>query len=182
MAKEIKSLLACVNTWRYPGGEVRLAATEKGLTEFTPASAVLQRQYWEGPERYVSPGLCGYGIFEADNWLETAMEQLDEYLHGERTFFVVPFDYGGTDFQREVLSALMRIPYGETVTYAQLAAEIGRPTALRAVAAACGKNPLPIFIPCHRVVGKYDLGGYSDPAGTEIKEYLLRLEGALPAK
>ena len=113
---------------------------------------------------------------EADNWLNAAFTQLEEYLAGERFHFILPFDLHGTDFQKQVWKTLLRIPYGQTVTYQEVANEMGRPSAIRAVANACGKNPLPIFIPCHRVVAKLGLGGYSDPAGLKTKQWLLQHE------
>lgn len=80
----------------------------------------------------------------------------------------------GTPFQRDVWRAICRIPYGETRTYTELAAMAGYPTAVRAVASACGANPLPYYIPCHRVVAVHGLGGYA--FGTEVKQRLLNIE------
>lgn len=80
----------------------------------------------------------------------------------------------GTAFQKAVWRAICRIPYGETVTYKELAARVGRPTAIRAVASACGANPLPYYIPCHRVVGTNGIGGYA--CGVEAKKLLLQAE------
>jgi methylated-DNA-[protein]-cysteine S-methyltransferase len=88
-------------------------------------------------------------------------------------------DFGGTRFQRSVWRAMEKIPRGETRTYAQIAAAAGRPGAARAVGTACGANPLPLIVPCHRVVASGGgLGGFS--AGLAVKKKLLRLEGALP--
>jgi len=105
------------------------------------------------------------------------IEQLDRYFRGDLTAFTVPVDFDtGTPFQRKVWDALARIPYGETRSYADLAAAIGNPRAARAVGSANGENPIPILIPCHRVI-KADggLGGFS--SGTHIKQALLELEG-----
>ncbi|MCA1960434.1 MAG: methylated-DNA--[protein]-cysteine S-methyltransferase [Desulfomonile sp.] len=105
------------------------------------------------------------------------IEQLDRYFSGDLTAFTVPVDVDtGTPFQRKVWEELTRIPYGETRSYADLAAAIGSPRAARAVGSANGENPVPILIPCHRVV-KADgaLGGFS--SGTHIKQALLKLEG-----
>jgi O-6-methylguanine DNA methyltransferase len=85
------------------------------------------------------------------------------------------FPQQGSEFQRSVWRAIAQIPWGEWRTYSDIAHQIGSPQAVRAVAQACGKNPLPLFIPCHRVVGKTDLGGYN--GGVELKKKLLRLEG-----
>ena len=106
---------------------------------------------------------------------EQAKAQLEEYFAGDRTEFTLFFLYNGTDFQRQVWSKLSEIPYGKVVTYGQLAAAIGQPTACRAVANAVGQNPYLILLPCHRVVASDGLGGFR--AGVEAKEHLLTLEG-----
>ncbi len=106
---------------------------------------------------------------------EQAKAQLEEYFAGKRTEFTLFFLYNGTDFQRQVWSKLSEIPYGKAVTYGQLAAAIGQPTACRAVANAVGQNPYLILLPCHRVVGADDIGGFSP--GLEAKKKLLTLEG-----
>lgn len=104
-----------------------------------------------------------------------AREQLTEYLAGERHGFELPLELSGTPFQRDVLAALQRIPYGETKSYSDIAAAIGRPKAVRAVGAANARNPLPIVIPCHRVIGKRgSLTGFG--GGLDVKERLLDLE------
>ena len=106
---------------------------------------------------------------------EQAKTQLAEYFAGQRTEFSLFFLYNGTDFQRQVWSKLSEIPYGKAVTYGQLAAAIGQPTACRAVANAVGQNPYLILLPCHRVVAADGIGGFS--AGLEAKKQLLTLEG-----
>jgi len=104
-----------------------------------------------------------------------AVRQLRAYFDGRLRRFDLPLDPRGTPFQRKVWSALRRIPYNRTTSYGALARRIGRPTAARAVGAANGRNPLPIFIPCHRVVGAGgDLTGFG--GGLDTKQYLLRLE------
>ncbi len=105
--------------------------------------------------------------------------QLDEYFAGERKAFDLPLKLQGTPFQMGVWEALSRIPYGSTVTYGDLAAAAGYPRAARAVGNAMRKNPLWLLIPCHRVVGASDLGGYGGPEGAPIKRRLLILEGAI---
>ncbi len=101
--------------------------------------------------------------------------QLKEYFAGQRRDFDVPLSFAGTEFQRIVWAALCEIPYGETVSYGQLADRLGRPAASRAVGLANGKNPVSIIVPCHRVVGsKGDLTGYG--GGIERKRRLLDFE------
>ena len=107
--------------------------------------------------------------------LEEAEEQLNEYFCHLRTEFDLPIAPAGTPFQQEVWAALEEIPYGETRTYGEIAAALGKPEAARAVGAACGKNPLWVVVPCHRVVsGDGSLGGYH--YGEEVKQALLELE------
>jgi len=111
--------------------------------------------------------------------LETE-RQLEEYFAGRRQLFTVKLSFLGTDFQQRVWNALLTIPYGETRSYAQLAAQIGQPRAVRAVGAANGRNPLSIIVPCHRVVGSTGkLTGFA--GGLEAKAYLLALESSLVA-
>jgi len=104
-----------------------------------------------------------------------AREQLLAYLHGERTHFDLPLAPRGTAFQLRVWNALADIPFGQTWSYLQLATLLGQPTATRAVGAANGRNPLPIVLPCHRVIGRNGaLTGFG--GGLETKAALLRLE------
>jgi methylated-DNA-[protein]-cysteine S-methyltransferase len=109
-----------------------------------------------------------------------AAAQLDEYFGGRRREFDLPLDLRGTPFQVLAWQALLRIPFGATVTYGQQAAMMGRPTAARAVGSANGRNPVPIVVPCHRVVAAgAGLGGYS--SGLDVKRALLALEGVSAA-
>ena len=109
--------------------------------------------------------------------LRQAARQLDEYFAGERRAFDLSLKPSGTPFQLAVLDALATIPYGETCSYGEIAAQIGRAKAVRAVGAANGRNPLPIVLPCHRVIGADgSLTGFG--GGLETKRYLLDLEGA----
>ncbi len=104
-----------------------------------------------------------------------AMKQLDEYFDGQRRDFDLPLRLDGTEFQLLVLDELQKIPYGETTSYGDIAKRIGRPKASRAVGAANGRNPIPIVVPCHRVIGSHgDLTGFG--GGLDTKEALLRLE------
>lgn len=107
-----------------------------------------------------------------------AAAQLNAYFRGERTTFDLPLAPGGTPFQQDVWNELQKIPLGETISYAELAERVGRKGSFRAVGAANGRNPLPIVIPCHRVIGSNGkLTGYA--GGIEAKKKLLELEGAL---
>ncbi len=102
-------------------------------------------------------------------------KQITEYLNGKRKKFELRFDPKGTIFQKKVWRVISKIPYGHTASYQTLAQLIKNPKAVRAVGTACGKNPYPILIPCHRVVSSNgSLGGYS--GGLAIKKYLLQLE------
>jgi methylated-DNA-[protein]-cysteine S-methyltransferase len=105
-----------------------------------------------------------------------AERQLREYFERRRTAFTVTLDPQGTAFQQQVWDALRTIPFGETRSYAEIARQIGRPTAVRAVGAANGRNPLSIVTPCHRVIGTNGhLTGFA--GGLDTKAFLLRLEG-----
>ena len=107
--------------------------------------------------------------------IEAAISQISEYLEGNRKQFNIPLRLEGTEFRMKVWTEMRKIPYGETITYKELAHRIGSPDACRAVANACGANPCPILIPCHRVVasgGK--TGGYT--GGLDIKLALLEIE------
>ncbi len=116
-----------------------------------------------------------------DDWIHDdkpfadAIKQLNEYFAGERHEFDLPLRLDGTEFQLLVLEELRRIPYGETTSYGAVAKSIGRPKAVRAVGAANGRNPIPIIVPCHRVIGSGgDLTGFG--GGLDTKKALLRLE------
>jgi methylated-DNA-[protein]-cysteine S-methyltransferase len=109
--------------------------------------------------------------------LAEAARQLDAYFAGRLTEFDLPLRPAGSAFERSVWAAMQDIPYGETRSYGDLAA--ATQSAPRAVGRACGKNPIPIVIPCHRVLGKGWMGGYSGAGGLKTKEALLTLEGAL---
>lgn len=110
--------------------------------------------------------------------LHPILEQAAEYLAGQRRQFDLQIDYTGlTDFQVEVYRAVLAVPYGQTATYGQIAEAIGRPLAARAVGAANGANPLPILIPCHRLVGADgSLRGYGGTGGLKTKRWLIDLE------
>ncbi|MBL6689884.1 MAG: methylated-DNA--[protein]-cysteine S-methyltransferase [Pseudomonadales bacterium] len=114
---------------------------------------------------------------ELDNCFVQVEDQLGEYFAGRRQVFALKLQPTGTPFQLQVLAALQAIPFGETRSYLDIARSIGRPKAVRAVGAANGRNPLPIVIPCHRVIGTNgSLTGFG--GGLAAKEYLLNLESA----
>lgn len=108
--------------------------------------------------------------------LTRAAAQLEAYFAGTLTVFDLPLAPGGSEFQRAVCARMAAIPYGDTVTYGDIARALGKPP--QAVGAACGGNPIPIIIPCHRVLGAQGLGGFSGDGGVETKVWLLRHEGA----
>ncbi|MGH6928074.1 MAG: methylated-DNA--[protein]-cysteine S-methyltransferase [Dongiaceae bacterium] len=109
--------------------------------------------------------------------LALAAQQLDAYFYCDLRRFDLPLAPAGTAFQQLVWREMLRIPYGRTRSYADIARDLD--SAPRAIGGACGKNPIPIIIPCHRVLASGDrLGGYSSPGGTDTKKFLLQLEGA----
>ena len=132
-----------------------------------------------GPSALRFPG-HGFPLNEAHRKPEafaTVVVQLDEYFAGTRTEFDLPLDLGGSAFQRRVWGQLRAIPYGKTLSYAGIANAIGRPDRVRAAAAAIGKTPIPIIIPCHRAIATNgDLTGYL--GGLDRKQALLALEEA----
>lgn len=152
-----------------PVGELWIGATAKGLA------------------RVVLPGLdsgAGLGetsISEAEAHVDRAIRELDEYFRGARMEFTVPLDRAGTGFRAQAQAALLDIGYGETATYGEIAARLGNPRAVRAVGSACATNPLPIIVPCHRVVrSDGSLGNYA--GGTAMKRFLLDFERAVDRK
>ena len=117
----------------------------------------------------------------AQSILLKTKKQLEQYFAGKRTSFDVALDLVGTEFQVKAWRALCRIPFGKTITYGQQASNIKNPKAFRAVGSANGKNPIPIIVPCHRVVASDgSLGGYS--LGLKMKKQLLALEGVSEAE
>ena len=100
--------------------------------------------------------------------------QLDEYFFEGRKKFDIAFKISPTNFRLKVYQEMQKIPYGKSITYSDLAVKVGSPKAFRAVGTACGKNPLPLLIPCHRVKGKSGLGGFT--GGLDLKRFLLNLE------
>jgi methylated-DNA-[protein]-cysteine S-methyltransferase len=119
--------------------------------------------------------IAGGDGHDAPPVLKDTAAQLEEYFAGERTEFDVPMELDGTTFQKEVWAELTRIPYGETISYGELARRVGRPKGPRAVGQANGRNPIPIIVPCHRVLAGNGIGGYG--GGLPMKRTLLAVEG-----
>jgi methylated-DNA-[protein]-cysteine S-methyltransferase len=156
-----------------PLGDLRLAASDFGLVAVEWADSQPEFDaYLARLRRPVQPDA---------KKIKPYARELAEYLNGKRNAFTIPIDWTFfTHFQREALQAVYRIPYGETRTYADIAREINRPNAYRAVGRANAMNPMPLVIPCHRVIGADSkLHGYGGGEGLPTKEWLLRLEGAL---
>ena len=156
-----------------PFGPLLLAATPRGLVRINLPTYEPEETLEELAER-ISPRLL-----EAPARLDAARRQLDLYFDGKLTDFDLPLDWQLThDFRRRVVRAIHRIPYGQTRSYTEIAARAGNERAVRAAGTACGANPIPIVVPCHRVLRSGGaLGGYG--GGLPMKEALLRLEGVL---
>ena len=159
-----------------PVGPLLLATTSRGLVRLGLPSQDSDELLEDLAER-VSPR-----VLEAAAPLDEARRELDLYFSGRLREFELPLDWRLTrDFRRRALRAVSRIPYGETRSYTQIAAGAGNERAVRAAGTACGANPLPIVVPCHRVLRSGGgLGGYG--GGLPMKEALLRLEGVLDAQ
>lgn len=159
-----RAMTLIYKTMPSPVGVLKLVASERGL------AAVL----WENDD----PKRVPLGPLAEDAShpvLRETERQLNDYFGGKREQFSVPLDFSGTDFQKRVWRALTTIPFGETRSYGQIAAQIGQPRAVRAVGAANGRNPISIIAPCHRVIGANGkLTGFA--GGLEVKASLLGLE------
>ena len=151
-------------TFDSPLGEMLLTATAEGRRTSTDKS--------------ISRPATPRANRRARNALAAAKRQFGEYFKNRRKQFDLQLNPSGTPFQRRVWDALLTIPFGKTTTYGQLAAKLGDPNATRAVAAAIGRNPIAVIVPCHRVIGANgSLTGYA--AGLDCKRALLELEGVL---
>ena len=155
-----------------PVGGLLLAATDAGLVRIAFACQGYE-QVLASLAETVSPR-----VLQASGKLDAVVREIDEYFAGTRTRFEVPLDYRlSAGFRRQVLARLVEIAYGETATYAAIAQRSGSPKAVRAVGSACATNPLPVVVPCHRVVrSDGTAGGYA--GGPEAKLALLALEAA----
>ncbi len=161
-----------------PIGPVWLALSEAG------AAAIYVDGWREDLEAKVRRRFPRAEILESAARTAPLLAQIEAYLGGERRNFAAPIDWRGmSDFQRRALQATLAIPYGETRSYGEIAARIGSPRAARAVGRAEATNPLPLLIPCHRVIGADgSLHGYGGGEGLITKAWLLRLEGAIKAE
>jgi methylated-DNA-[protein]-cysteine S-methyltransferase len=156
-----------------PFGPIMLAATRRGLVKIT---------FMQGrdPDEFVEDlSVISLRILEAPSYFDGIRGELEEYFAGRRTRFDLPIDWTLTGgFCRRVLQETARIPYGRVSTYKDVAAAAGSPRASRAAGNALGSNPIPLVVPCHRVIRSGgNLGGYG--GGPEVKEFLLKLEGAI---
>ncbi|MBM3180136.1 MAG: methylated-DNA--[protein]-cysteine S-methyltransferase [Chloroflexi bacterium] len=158
-----------------PLGDFRLAASNFGLLAVEWADSQLELySYLFRLKRPVEPN---------QKMIQPYAKELGEYLKGKRSEFTFSIDWSTLrPFQLKTLKAVYAIPYGETQSYAEIAAQIGHPLAFRAVGRANATNPMPLVIPCHRVIGKDGkLHGYGGGDGLPTKEWLLKMEGALIA-
>jgi methylated-DNA-[protein]-cysteine S-methyltransferase len=152
-----------------PLGDIYVVVDEAGVRKVALCEADWKEYSAKLGEVPRDPKLC-----------QEAVKQLREYFQGERREFDLPLSVQGTPFRRQVWEALCSIPYGEVRSYAEIAKQVGKPNGPRAIGQANRANPLPILIPCHRVIGKNgDLTGYAGTR-TDIKKELLQLEGAWP--
>ncbi len=150
-----------------PIGDLFVASTERGLCRisFWPEGMEESLAHTFGPRVLRSP-------------LDAVRRELDEYFDGTRRVFDLPIDLRVAPFHADVLAELARVPYGRTETYGALAAKVGRPKAARAVGTVMNRNPIPIVLPCHRIVGANgSLTGYAGGLGVKLR--LLQLEGAM---
>lgn len=138
----------------------------RGNDECVTGLFMPNHKHWSGPEE---------GLRRSDDSFKGIREQLAEYFAGDRQEFDIPVELDGTPFQQRVWEQLTTIPFGQTISYAELARRVGNPTATRAVGAANGRNPVSILVPCHRVIGSHgSLTGYG--GGLHNKEWLLNWE------
>jgi len=150
-----------------PVGDLFLASTDRGLCRIS--------YRLEGQEEELART---YGVRVLRMPLDSVRRELDEYFDGDRREFDLPLDLRVAPFHEAVLHELARVPYGRTETYGTLAAKVGRPKAARAVGTVMNRNPIPIVLPCHRIVGANgSLTGYA--GGLHVKRALLELEGAM---
>lgn len=158
-----------------PVGEIWVAASERGLVAIS---------LWDGGERFAAEVAQMSGDAELSDDSSTivtaALAQLSAYLRGQRRDFDLALDWSAMKpFQCQVLERVCAVPYGKTTSYGAIAEQLGRPGAARAVGRANATNPLPIVVPCHRVLGADGaLHGYGARGGLETKAWLLRLEGS----
>lgn len=154
-------------------GVIRIASTEKGVCKIA-----LPEESQEEFFRWLRAHFGPQNVIEDKGKNEAVLAELEKYLADELREFQSPLDLRGTEFQKKVWREVRAIPYGATRSYRAIAEKIGHPRAYRAVGTANGANPIPIIVPCHRVIGKDgSLKGYG--SGLAMKERLLRLERAI---
>jgi len=157
------------SAYKSPHCDILVASTDRGICRLKFTSE-LDGFVHELQQRYGGP------VFRDDECFSSLKKKLDAYFKGRSVKFSEPLDVEGTFFQRKVWSAVSKIPYGEVRAYGDIAQEIGASNAFRAVGNAVGRNPVPLIIPCHRVVkSNGGLGGFS--AGVRLKKVLLKIEG-----
>ena len=149
-------LLTC--TYRSPIGEIGLLKENDNLIKVS----------------FIDTAFKYLDVINSPNEFKEVITQLNEYFYEGRNKFEIQYTFLSTTFRSRVYKEMIKIAYGTTLSYSDLATKVGQPRAFRAVGTACGKNPLPIIIPCHRVKGKTSLGGFT--GGLDIKKFLLRLE------
>tara|TARA_X000000368_G_C22978810_1_gene688921 strand:- start:832 stop:1290 length:459 start_codon:yes stop_codon:yes gene_type:complete len=149
-------LLTC--TYRSPIGEIGLLKENDNLIKVS----------------FIDTAFKYLDVINSPNEFKEVITQLNEYFYEGRNKFEIQYTFLSTTFRSRVYKEMSKIAYGTTLSYSDLATKVGKPRAFRAVGTACGKNPLPIIIPCHRVKGKSSLGGFT--GGLDIKKFLLRLE------
>ena len=149
-------LLTC--TYRSPIGEIGLLKENDNLIKVS----------------FIDTAFKYLDVINSPNEFKEVITQLNEYFYEGRNKFEIQYTFLSTTFRSRVYKEMSKISYGTTLSYSDLATKVGKPRAFRAVGTACGKNPLPIIIPCHRVKGKSSLGGFT--GGLDIKKFLLRLE------
>ena len=149
-------LLTC--TYRSPIGEIGLLKENDNLIKVS----------------FIDTAFKYLDVINSPNEFKEVITQLNEYFYEGRNKFEIQYTFLSTTFRSRVYKEMSKIAYGTTLSYSDLATKVGQPRAFRAVGTACGKNPLPIIIPCHRVKGKTSLGGFT--GGLDIKKFLLRLE------
>ncbi len=160
--------------FKAPFGSVGIVVSAQGLRELTMSAGAPGETARRLAQRHV-------GAVHDRELMPSLQQQLQDYLAGERVRFRARVDLVGlTDFQRRVLEACAKVDYAQTITYGELARRIGKPLASRAVGAALGRNPVPLVIPCHRIVGcNGALGGFSAEQGVAVKRWLLDLESSV---
>jgi methylated-DNA-[protein]-cysteine S-methyltransferase len=159
-----------VHKFKTPIGWIRVASTNKGL-----ALVSLGKDGKAQFDSAVEKDFSDYHVLAGGNLNKRAEKQIGSYLTGRLKKFTLPLDLRGTPFQVKALRRVASIPYGQVRTYGRIASGIGKPRASRAVGGANATNPLPLVIPCHRVVASGGLGGYG--GGLALKKRLLELEG-----